>query len=222
MNDPYGLQLKNAIIKQDNELMHSLITQVDYIPYRLAFDACDRCDKEALIDLQENHQVDLTIPMIIQPDDFVINIFRANISHDKILEFANYLIGSCIDPNHLCLEFYRSIVEGRHMMDMIAFVLDEHNMLNTIPTLLDCVYYAIINGDIEMFVGKILIELLITKGAKTGNELGLTHEHGDLLLDFIGENSYSYNYEYLKQRKQALHEELHMIIFHPDNIKSKL
>ncbi len=58
-------------------------------------------------------------------------------------------------------------------------------------------------------------------GAKTGPELGYTHEDGYRLIN-IDFTKKGYNYKWMRQQRELLHQELIEYMYHPSRIEQFL
>lgn len=179
----YGTLLKQAIMEGDNELIDILHYPIDRDLYSQAETFGARGDINSMKKLIMEG-VDYSHPYFDQPECIVINsLFDGMGGFDEVTEYLNFIF-DIIDINCIGYEHFACTGTPATLIDMIDFALVE----------------------ISQFAGTWAIKQLIKKGAKTAKALGITEDQILRLGDF--DYARGYNYEKIKERKAALHDEL--------------
>lgn len=212
----YGAILKQAIMDNNIEFLENMVAPIDKELYQQAHDACDECDLDKLKDLI-NQGVDLSHPWFCQPECFILNPLHYEYDYQTIKPFLEYVITNCIDVNAVAQESFHCMHADEYSYGSDEYVLN-HPSFNSVPTLLDAVD---LEENLNSFTLGFIKELLQANGAKSGAELGYTHDQGNRLYVFQYKDN-NYNYQYMKTKKASLHSDLIANLYHPKRINKYL
>lgn len=215
----YGAMLKDAIMDNNVEFLENMVAPIDKELYNEAHDACNECDLDRLKNLVKQG-VDLSHPYFCQPECFILNPLHQINDYQETKTFLEYVVTNCIDVNCIAQESFHCMHAEQYSYGSEDHVRN-HSSFNSVPTLLDVIELDIESGELNSFAGGFILELLRANGAKTGVELGYTHEQGNRLYQFQYEDN-SYNYNYMKTKKEALHSDLIVNLYHPKRINKYL
>lgn len=211
----YGAALKQAIMDNNIEFLENMVAPIDKELYNKAHDACDECDLDKLKDLVKQG-VDLSHPYFCQPECFILNPLHQMNDYQETKTFLDYVITNCIDVNCIAQESFYCMHVEQYSYGSNDHVRN-HSSFNSVPTLLDAID---LEESFDSFTIGFVKELLRANGAKTGAELGYTHEQGNRLYEFKFDKGY--NYQYMKTKKETLHSDLIANLYHPKRINKYL
>lgn len=215
----YGAILKQAIMDNNIEFLENMVASFDKELYEEAHEACNNCDLDYLKDLIDQG-VDLSHPYFCQPECFILNPLHFGYDYQETKTFLEYVITNCIDVNCIAQESFHCMHADQYSYGSNDYV-QNHSSFNSVPTLFDSIELQIISGELDSFVGGFVLQLLRTNGAKSGADLGYTHEQGNRLYAFQYKDN-SYNYNYMKTKKEKLHFDLIANLYHPKRINKYL
>lgn len=211
----YGATLKQAIMDNNIEFIENMIAPIDKDLYNKAHDACDECDLDKLKDLIKQG-VDLSHPYFCQPECFILNPLHQMVDYQETKTFLDYVITNCIDVNCIAQESFYCMHAEQYSYGSNEYVRT-HPSFNSVPTLLDVID---LDTHFDRFTIGFVKELLCANGAKSGAELGYTHEQGNRLYAFKFDKGY--DYQYMKTKKEVLHSDLIDNLYHPKRIHKYL
>jgi hypothetical protein len=201
----YGAYLKDQIMMGNDLFINNMIARVERDSYDGVWDACQTCDLDSL--KRASKLVDLSHPFLDQPEAFLNNATMCHgVGYKARKAFLKYLI-SKMDINAVGTEAYYCA----HISGPMCSEYKNHPSFNSLPTLLDQV-------DMEAYgeYAEYLQHYLCKLGAKTGPELGYTHEQGERLMNV--DYNKGYNYQWMRQTRGELNREVIDAVYHPDRV----
>ncbi len=210
----YGQYLTDQIMMNNTDFIENMIARFEpnYELLRDLGNACIMCDLHELRRIGK--LIDISHPVFdSMPEGLIENVYaNRDVDYKTKKNFLKILLSEYMNVNVVPIELFDCV----HITYIASHVFRLHSSFNSVATLLDALDICE-SGDYSSNNGY-LNRMLRKLGAKTGPELGYTHEDGHRLIN-IDFAQKGYNYEWMRHQREMLHQDLIAHMFHPSRIE---